>query len=216
MPGIGRSSMRIASQIVNCRFCSHDVLTWMFQTYDVIEMLGCFTANARFSCKMTTRCQSKRKTRQRAPQAQTAKLVAPGPCDRHLHVRRRRGGLFYALRPVTLSIAVGPTGRDDVKLIKGFAQAFFDGSSVRLKPIDAGRRRNRAVHRQQGRPRGGARRSRSAGKRQSVAILRKNVVVLWAPKGAKGAAVGEDQEHRRSPGHKVGVIGSAGQRRCCA
>ena len=122
------------------------------------------------------------------------------------------GALFYALRPVTLSIAVGPTGRDDVKLIQGFAQAFArDGSSVRLKPITTqgaaesialftANKVDLAV------VRGDLDLPASA---ESVAILRKNVVVLWAPKRAKGT--------RRSariksigdlPGHKVGVIGS--------
>ena len=46
------------------------------------------------------------------------------------------GALLYALRPVTLLIAVGPTGSEDVKLVQGFAQAFaHSGSPVRLKPV---------------------------------------------------------------------------------
>ncbi|AUC98672.1 TRAP transporter substrate-binding protein [Bradyrhizobium sp. SK17] len=122
------------------------------------------------------------------------------------------GTLFYALRPVTLTIAVGPTGRDDVKLIQGFAQAFArEGSSVRLKPITTqgaaesialftANKVDLAV------VRGDLDLPASA---ESVAILRKNVVVLWAPTGAKGT--------RRSAriksvsdlaGHKVGVVGS--------
>uniref|UniRef100_UPI000FBC1C68 hypothetical protein n=1 Tax=Escherichia coli TaxID=562 RepID=UPI000FBC1C68 len=31
------------------------------------------------------------------------------------------GALLYALRPVTLLLAVGPTGSEDVKLVQGFA-----------------------------------------------------------------------------------------------
>jgi TRAP-type uncharacterized transport system substrate-binding protein len=122
------------------------------------------------------------------------------------------GALYYALRPVTLVIAVGPTGSDDVKLIQGFAQAFArDGSSVRLKLVTTqgsaesialftANKADLAV------VRGDLDLPASA---ESVAILRKNVVVLWAPTGAKGK--------RRSAniksiddlaGHKVGVVGS--------
>ncbi|MGY4572354.1 TAXI family TRAP transporter solute-binding subunit [Bradyrhizobium sp. BEA-2-5] len=122
------------------------------------------------------------------------------------------GALYYALRPVTLAIAVGPTGSEDVKLIQGFAQVFtHDGSSVRLKPVTTqgsaesialftANKVDLAV------VRGDLDLPASA---ESVAILRKNVVVLWAPSGAKGK--------RRSAkiksiddlaGHKVGVVGS--------
>src|ERR1700681_396247 len=46
------------------------------------------------------------------------------------------GGLYYALRPVTLRIAVGPPGSDDQKLVQALAQTFSrDASSVRLSPI---------------------------------------------------------------------------------
>src|SRR5450759_5470329 len=45
------------------------------------------------------------------------------------------GTLYYALRPVTLRIAVGPPGSDDQKLIQALAQTFaHDGSAVRLLP----------------------------------------------------------------------------------
>src|SRR3977135_3382040 len=43
---------------------------------------------------------------------------------------------YYALRPVTLRIAVGPAGSDDEKLVKALAQAFtHEGSPVRLGPL---------------------------------------------------------------------------------
>src|ERR1700716_2473530 len=46
------------------------------------------------------------------------------------------GALYYALRPVTLRIAVGPPGSDDEKLIQAMAKAFADaGRAVRLAPI---------------------------------------------------------------------------------
>src|SRR5947209_17614922 len=47
-------------------------------------------------------------------------------------------GLYLALRPVTLRIAVGPPGSDDQKLIQALAQTFGrDKSHVRLAPITA-------------------------------------------------------------------------------
>src|SRR3954452_14169927 len=46
------------------------------------------------------------------------------------------GTLYYALRPVTLRIAVGPAGSDDQKLVLALAQTFArDRSPVRLSPI---------------------------------------------------------------------------------
>src|SRR3979490_2976857 len=46
------------------------------------------------------------------------------------------GALYYALRPVTLRIAVGPAGREDEKQIHAMAKPFAeDGRAVRLAPI---------------------------------------------------------------------------------
>src|SRR5450631_874721 len=46
------------------------------------------------------------------------------------------GALYYALKPVTLRIAVGPPGSDDEKLIQAMAKAFAeDGRAVRLSTI---------------------------------------------------------------------------------
>src|ERR1700724_2937167 len=96
------------------------------------------------------------------------------------------GTLYYALRPVTLRIAVGPPGSDDQKLVQALAQTFSRGaSSVRLSPITtegatesiallAAGKADLAV------ARGDLDLPANA---ESVAILRKNVVVLWAPSG---------------------------------
>src|SRR3979409_2645992 len=102
------------------------------------------------------------------------------------------GALYYALRPVTLRIAVGPPGSDDQKLIQALAQTFArDKSHVRLAPITtegatesiallAAGKTDLAV------ARGDLVMPADA---ESVVILRKNVVVLWAPSGlpAKGS-----------------------------
>ncbi len=46
------------------------------------------------------------------------------------------GAYYFAMRPVTLRIAVGPANGDDVKMIQGLAQAFArQQGAVRLRPV---------------------------------------------------------------------------------
>src|ERR1700744_5359321 len=102
------------------------------------------------------------------------------------------GAVFMLSRPATLRIAVGPPGSDDLKLIQGLAQTFItEGSPVRLTVIptagpteslgllNTGETDLAVGRADEDMPKGAG----------SVAILRKNVVVLWAPgaprKGAK-------------------------------
>src|SRR5713101_4740906 len=125
------------------------------------------------------------------------------------------GTLYLALRPVTLRIAVGPPGSDDQKLIKALAQTFArDRSPVRLSTITteaptesisllATSKTDLAV------ARGDLNLPANA---ESVAILRKNVVVLWAPsglapKGSKKQPAPKVKSLDELPGHRVGVIG---------
>ena len=124
-------------------------------------------------------------------------------------------GLYWALQPVTLRIAVGPPNSDDQKLIQALAQTFArDKSPVRLVPITTEGAAESIALMKAGKTdlavaRGDLEMPPDA---ESVAILRKNVVVLWAPSGlaAKGS--------KKSPapkikgiddlaGHRVGVIG---------
>jgi TRAP transporter TAXI family solute receptor len=125
-------------------------------------------------------------------------------------------GLYLALRPVTLKIAVGPPNSEDQKLIQALAQTFArDQSSVRLAPIQtegaaesiallAAHKADLAV------ARGDLEMPADA---QSVVILRKNVVVLWAPsglpaaKGAKKPPAPKIKSIDDLAGHRVGVIG---------
>jgi TRAP transporter TAXI family solute receptor len=125
------------------------------------------------------------------------------------------GTLYYALRPVTLRIAVGPPGSDDQKLIQALAQSFdLDHSSVRLSPITTdgaveslgllgAAKADLAVARGD---------LDMPGEAETVAIVRKNFVVLWSPSGLPGKG------SRRQPtakiktiddlaDHRVGVIG---------
>src|SRR5262245_8241926 len=46
------------------------------------------------------------------------------------------GGYYFAMRPVTLRIAVGPAGSDDVKVVQTLTQAFAQTHGyVRLRPV---------------------------------------------------------------------------------
>ena len=123
--------------------------------------------------------------------------------------------LYYVVRPTTLRIAVGPAGSDDQKLIQLMAQTFArEGSPVRLSPITTdGTAESIALF--------GAGKADLAVARgdldlpanaESVAILRKNVVVLWAPsglapKGSRRQPTAKIKTLDDLAGHRVGVIG---------
>src|SRR3982074_3795526 len=125
------------------------------------------------------------------------------------------GALYYALRPVTLRIAVGPPGSDDHKLIQAMADAFArDRSHIRLSPITTeGATDSLALL--------GAAKADLAvargdldmpGDAETVAIVRKNFVVLWSPsrlpgKGSKKPPAPKIKEIADLAGHRVGVIG---------
>src|SRR5438270_503499 len=124
-------------------------------------------------------------------------------------------GLYLALRPVTLRIAVGPPGSDDQKLIQALAQTFArDKSSVRLAPISTDGAAESIALLKEGKTdlavaRGDLELPADA---ESVAILRKNVVALWAPtglaaKGAKKQPTPKIKAIDDLAGHRIGVIG---------
>jgi TRAP transporter TAXI family solute receptor len=124
-------------------------------------------------------------------------------------------GLYLALRPVTLKIAVGPPNSDDHKLIQALAQTFSrDQSPVRLAPIQTEGAAESIALMKAGKTdlavaRGDLEMPADA---ESVAILRKNVVVLWAPsglpaKGSKKPPAAKIKSIDDLAGHRVGVIG---------
>src|SRR5262245_25205677 len=91
---------------------------------------------------------------------------------------------FLVLRPTTLRIAVGPAGSDDQKIMQARPQHFTDEcGTVRLSvvttagPVDSvhvlkdGQADLAVARADEDLPNGA----------ESIAILRKNVVVLWAP-----------------------------------
>lgn len=123
------------------------------------------------------------------------------------------GAYYFAMRPVTLRIAVGPANGDDVKLIQGLAQAFArQHGSVRLRPVltDGVVSSAAAIADQSvdlAVVRGDLDVPNDA---LAVATLRKNVVVLLAPasKTASGQAASEKVASIPDlAGRKIGVIG---------
>src|SRR5436305_5006026 len=124
------------------------------------------------------------------------------------------GGLYWALRPTVLKIAVGPPNSDDLKLIQALAQTFArDQSSVRLAPVQTEGAAESIALLKAGKAdlavaRGDLEMPPDA---ESVAILRKNVVVLWAPSGLPGKGSKKPAPKVKGidelAGHRVGVIG---------
>lgn len=125
------------------------------------------------------------------------------------------GTALLLLRPTTLRIAVGPTGSDDQKLIQALAQSFaHQGGPVRLAIVStAGTVESigllgseeadlAVVRADEDMPNG----------TDAVAILRKNVVVLWAPSGAPRKASKKESKSKIKQigdleGHRIGVVG---------
>jgi TRAP transporter TAXI family solute receptor len=125
------------------------------------------------------------------------------------------GASFLLLRPITLRIAVGPSGSDDQKLIQALAQSFArERSTVRLSlittagPVDsiallgAGTTDLAVTRGDEEMPDG----------TDSVAILRKNVVVLWSPSGAPRKGSKKESKLKikgidELEGHRVGIVG---------
>jgi TRAP transporter TAXI family solute receptor len=125
------------------------------------------------------------------------------------------GALYYVLRPTTLRIAVGPAGSEDQKLIQLMAQTFArENSAVRLSLVTTEGAAESIAQFTAGKAdlavaRGDLNLPESA---ESVAILRKNVVVLWAPsglpaKGSKKQPTPKIKSLDELAGHRVGVIG---------
>jgi TRAP transporter TAXI family solute receptor len=123
-------------------------------------------------------------------------------------------GYYFAMRPVTLRIAVGPANSDDLRVVQNLGQAFNNqrNSLVRLRPVQTDSALASANMLGEGKVdlaiiRGDLDVPRNA---QAVATLRKNVVVLWVPpatktrrKKAAPAITGIGQ----LAGRNIGVIG---------
>ena len=125
------------------------------------------------------------------------------------------GAVFLLLRPTTLRIAVGPPGSDNQKLIQALAQSFaHESNPVRLTVIStAGPADSVGLLRTGETDLAVARADEEMPNgTEAVAILRKNVVVLWTPpgtprKGSKKEAKPKIKEIGDLEGHHVGIIG---------
>ena len=123
------------------------------------------------------------------------------------------GAGFLMLRPTPLRIAVGPSGSDDQELIQALAHS-FEGSPVKLLPVvtagpvesiallGAGEAELAVARADEEMPDG----------TESVAILRKNVVVLWSPsglprKGSRSEPKAKIKTLEELTGHRIGVVG---------
>jgi TRAP transporter TAXI family solute receptor len=120
-------------------------------------------------------------------------------------------GYYFAVRPVTLRIAVGPANSDDLKVVQALSQAFHTAhSQIRLRPIQTDGATASAQSIADGRAdlaivRGDLSVPKNA---QAVATLRKNVAVLWVPAPMKGKkAAAKITKISQLAGHRIGVVG---------
>jgi TRAP transporter TAXI family solute receptor len=121
---------------------------------------------------------------------------------------------YFAMRPVTLKVAVGPANSDDLKVVQTLAQAFNNqrNSQIKLRPLPTDGAVASAQALAEGKAdlaiiRGDLEVPKNA---QAVATLRKNVAVLWVPppvkvKGKK--APPKITKIAQLAGHRIGVIG---------
>src|SRR4051812_2889 len=120
---------------------------------------------------------------------------------------------YFAMRPVSLRIAVGPANSDDIKVVQALTQAFAQSrGSVRLRPMQTEGAAASAKALADGNAdlaiiRGDLEVPKNA---QAVATLRKNVAVLWVPPAAKGKGKKAGPKITKIPqlaGHRIGVVG---------
>jgi TRAP transporter TAXI family solute receptor len=119
------------------------------------------------------------------------------------------GTYYFAMRPVTLRIAVGPPNSDDVKVVQTLTQSFAH-SHVHLRPTQTDGATASAAALGEGKAdlaiiRGDLDVPKNA---QAVATLRKNVAVLWVPPAAKGKKAGPKiTKIQQLAGRRIGVVG---------
>jgi TRAP transporter TAXI family solute receptor len=121
---------------------------------------------------------------------------------------------YFAMRPVTLKVAVGPANSDDLKVVQTLVQAFNNqrNSQIRLRPMPTEGATASAQALAEGKAdlaiiRGDLEVPKNA---QAVATLRKNVAVLWVPPQAKvkgKKAPPKITKIAQLAGHRIGVIG---------
>jgi TRAP transporter TAXI family solute receptor len=116
---------------------------------------------------------------------------------------------YFAMRPVTLRIAVGPPNSDDLKVVQTLTQSFAH-SRVRLRPLQTDGATASAAALGDGKAdlaiiRGDLDVPKNA---QAVATLRKNVAVLWVPPAAKATkSAAKITKIQQLAGRRIGVVG---------
>ena len=123
-------------------------------------------------------------------------------------------GYYFAMRPVTLRIAVGPGNSDDLRVVQALAQALNNQQhgQVRLRPVPTDGASASATLLGEGKAdlaiiRGDLEVPKNA---QAVATLRKNVAVLWVPPAVKvrgKKAAPKITKIAQLAGHRIGVVG---------
>jgi TRAP transporter TAXI family solute receptor len=119
-------------------------------------------------------------------------------------------GYYFTMRPVPLRFAVGPQSSDDVRVVQALAQAFSrEHNTVRLRPVLTDGALGSANALAEGKAdlaviRGDLEVPKDA---QAVAVLRKNVAVIWVPskKSKKGEA--KITKISQLAGKRIGIIG---------
>src|SRR6266702_5467018 len=123
------------------------------------------------------------------------------------------GAYYFAMRPVTLRIAVGPANSDDLRVVQALTQAFAQTHGyVHLRPVQTEGATASAEALAQSKVdlaiiRGDLDVPKNA---QAVATLRKNVVVLWVPPQAKGKGKKTGPKITKIAqlsGRRIGVVG---------
>jgi TRAP transporter TAXI family solute receptor len=125
------------------------------------------------------------------------------------------GSYYFAMRPETLRIAVGPANSDDIKVVQALTQAFTQSHGyVRLRPLQTDGAAASAQALADGKAdlaviRGDLEVPKNA---QAVATLRKNVAVLWVPPAAKVRGRGRKAGAKitkitQLAGRRIGVVG---------
>lgn len=123
------------------------------------------------------------------------------------------GVYYFAMRPETLRIAVGPANSDDIRVVQALTQAFAQSRGhVRLRPVQTEGATASAQALAEGKAdlaiiRGDLEVPKNA---QAVATLRKNVAVLWVPPAAKAKGKKPGAKITKIPqlsGHRIGVVG---------
>ena len=123
-------------------------------------------------------------------------------------------GYYFAMRPVTLRIAVGPGNSEDLRVVQALAQALNNQQhgQVRLRPVSTDGASASSTLLAEGKAdlaiiRGDLEVPKNA---QAVATLRKNVAVLWVPPAVKvrgKKAAPKITKIAQLAGRRIGVVG---------